>query len=74
MLSFTYFAHFHVVVDGGDVKRTLSILVGRVDRVLPLSQKPPDKILPAGLNRLVKWKVEPVVFEPQICRIFFQDF
>jgi hypothetical protein len=56
------------------VKWTLPVLVGRVDRVLPLSQKPPDKILPAGLNRLVKWQIKPVVFEPQICGIFFQDF
>ena len=54
------------------MKRALPVLVGRVHRVLLLSQEPADQVLPSGLDGFVKWQVVAIVLQPQVGRVLLQ--
>lgn len=68
-----YLAHLDVVVDGRDVKRTTTVVVGRVDSVGSLGEEPVYQILAPRRDGLVQRVVAPHVADPQVGAMRPQD-
>jgi len=61
-----HLAHFHVVIDGCDMQRTASIIVGGVDSIWSLSQQPAHEVFAPRHDGLVQRIVPFDVADPEV--------